>query len=62
MMASSNEKVAEMEVLAQVRNQGIPRTWSYKATDHSVSKRLAVTVSLCSQEPAPSGAIGSMTL
>lgn len=61
-MFFSNEKVAEMEVLVQVRKKGIPRRYTYRATDYFVSKRLAVTLSLCSQEPAPSGAIGSMML
>lgn len=41
MMAFSNEKVAEMEVLVQVRNKGIPsinKDKSYKITDYSVSE------------------------
>lgn len=48
-MAFSNEKVAEIEVLVQVRNTGIPNTnthKSYKVTDDSVSGTGDVDVTL----------------
>lgn len=55
-MAFSSEKVAEMEVLVQVRNKGIPsinRDKSYKITDDSVSETGGDDVTLftgpCSQ-------------